>query len=51
MATLQSTSNLKYDIRPPEIQTLLILGHVLKTRWPPSNFLNKCYICAIIYPL
>ena len=39
----QSASILKYDIRPPKIRTLLILGHLLKPRWPPSNFLNICY--------
>ena len=24
-------------------RTLFILGHLLKTRWPPSNFLSICY--------
>ena len=35
----QSTSNLVYDVIPPKGRTLLILGHVRKLRWPPSNFL------------
>ena len=35
----QSTSNLIYDVTPPKGLTLLILGHVRKLRWPPSNFL------------
>ena len=43
----QLTSNLVYDIRPPKIRTLLILGHVQKPRWPPSNFL----ICMLKTPL
>ena len=34
----QLTSNLVYDVIPPRGWTLLILGHLLKTRWPPSNF-------------
>ena len=43
----QSTSNLVYDVIPPKGRTLLILGHVRKTRWPPSNFL----ICLLLTPL
>ena len=35
----RTASNLVYDIRPPKMQMLLILGHVQKPRWPPSNFL------------
>ena len=36
-----STSNLINEVMPPKRPTLLILGHRLKARWPPSNFL-KC---------
>ena len=43
----QSTSNLVYDVTPPKGRTLLILGHVQKLRWPPSNFL----ICMLLIPL
>ena len=32
----QSTSNLVYDVILPKGRTLLILGHLLKPRWPPS---------------
>ena len=45
----QSTSNLIYDVIPPKGRTLFILGHLIKSRWPPSKFLNvyavKSYIC------
>ena len=43
----QSTSNLVYDVISPKGRTLLILGHMRKLRWPPSNFL----ICMIKIPL
>ena len=43
----QSTSNLVYDVIPPKGRTLLILGHLRKLRWPPSNFL----ICMLWTPL
>ena len=39
----QLTSNLKFVFILSRGQTLYILGHVLKTRWPPSNFL-KCML-------
>ena len=35
----QSTSNLVDDVILPKGWTLLILGHVRKLKWPPSNFL------------
>ena len=38
----QLTSNLKFVFILSRGQTLYILGHLLKTRWPPSNFL--CYM-------
>ena len=37
------TSNLISDVILHEGRTLFILGHLLKTRWPPSNFLSICY--------
>ena len=43
----QSTSYLVYDVIPPKGRMLLILGHVRKLRWPPSNFL----ICMLLTPL
>ena len=43
----QSTSNLVYDVTPPKGRTLLVLGHVQKLRWLPSNFL----ICMLQTPL
>ena len=35
----QTTSNLKIVVISSRGRTLLILGHVRKWRWPPSNFL------------
>ena len=32
------------DFKHERGRTLLILGLLLKTRWPPTNFLNVCYI-------
>ena len=29
-----------YGIRPPKIQSPSILGHLLKSKWPPSSFLT-----------
>ena len=40
---LQLTSNLKFVFILSRRQMLYILGHLLKTRWPPSNFL-KCML-------
>ena len=33
-----SPINFKFDVIPPKGRTLLILGHLLKPRWPPLNF-------------
>ena len=38
----QSTSSLIDEVISPKGQTLLILGHLLQSRWPPLNFENKC---------
>ena len=59
----QSTLNLIYDVIPPKLtsnliygviptkgQTLLILGHMLKSTWPPSNFYVYVYVLfKVIY--
>ena len=44
----QSTSDLVYDVIPPKGRTLLILGHLLKTRWPLLNFWNICTVVKIM---
>ena len=46
-----STSNLKYDIRPAKTRTLLILGHVRKTKMAAIKLFNKYAIdtpCDVI---
>ena len=37
----QSTSNFINDLVSPKEQKLLILGHLRKTRCPPSGFKNE----------
>ena len=44
----QSTSNLKFVFIMSRGRTLLILAHLLKTRWPPLKFL-KCMWTQYLY--
>ena len=43
----QLTLNLKFVFKLSRGLRLLILGHLLQTSWPPSNFFNVCNVKAM----